>query len=48
MMMPGLPSIGELMALGVARVSFGPTPYVETMAYLSASAREATQAIVKS
>lgn len=42
MVMPGVPTIGELVGLGVARISFGPIPYLETMARLSAAAREAT------
>nr|WP_298098580.1 isocitrate lyase/phosphoenolpyruvate mutase family protein [uncultured Shinella sp.] len=46
MIMPGVPSIGELKALGVARISFGPMSYIENMAGLSAAAREATQMIV--
>lgn len=43
MMMPGVPPAHELAALGVARVSFGPVPYIEAMAGLSASARMAMQ-----
>lgn len=31
MMMEGLPSIAKLAKLGVARVSYGPIPYIETM-----------------
>lgn len=46
MMVPGVPSIGDLIGLGVSRVSFGPMPYIDTMAGLSAAARKATQVIV--
>jgi 2-methylisocitrate lyase-like PEP mutase family enzyme len=31
MVMEGVPSIDKLAKLGVARVSYGPIPYVETM-----------------
>ena len=35
MMLSGAPSIAELAALGVARVSYGPGPYVEAMKTLA-------------
>lgn len=47
MVMPGVPAIGELAGLGAARISFGPIPYLETMARLSAAAREATRMSVQ-
>ncbi|WP_420346407.1 isocitrate lyase/PEP mutase family protein [Pelagibius sp.] len=36
MMMDGAPSLADLASLGVARVSYGPGPYVEAMAALAA------------
>ena len=39
MMMTGAPSVQELAALGVARISWGNIPYVETMAALEAAAK---------
>ncbi|MGB3723139.1 MAG: isocitrate lyase/phosphoenolpyruvate mutase family protein [Pacificimonas sp.] len=42
MMMPGAPSVARLSALGVARVSFGPFPYLNAMERLVADYREQT------
>jgi 2-methylisocitrate lyase-like PEP mutase family enzyme len=41
MVMTGVPSLDALAKLGVARVSFGPSPYIDTMNSLGASARNA-------
>ena len=41
LMLPSFTSPAELAALGVARVSYGSTPYVNAMAALEAAAREA-------
>lgn len=41
MVMDGVPSTAHLAELGVARVSFGPSPYIDTMKSLSAIARDA-------
>lgn len=38
MMMEGAPSIGRLAKAGVSRVSFGPGPYLQSMAALTAEA----------
>ncbi len=38
MMKPGAPEVSELASLGVARVSWGPGPYLEAMARLKAAA----------
>lgn len=38
--MEGLPSIARLAKLGVARVSYGPIPYIETMEALEKKARK--------
>ncbi len=38
MMMQDVPPIARLSELGVARVSFGPAPYLQAMATLAASA----------
>ena len=40
MMKEGVPSIPELASLGVARVSYGPGPYLEAMTRLARSFRE--------
>lgn len=40
MIMEGLPSIARLAKLGVARVSYGPIPYIETMEALEKKARK--------
>ncbi len=42
MMLEGAPSLPELAALGVARISYGPGPYVEAMARLAERFGEAT------
>lgn len=41
MMKAGVPSVSELASLGVARVSFGPGPFVQTMAWLQEQAQAA-------
>lgn len=40
MMMPGAPSVAQLGSLGVARVSYGATPYAEAMAELERAAAQ--------
>ncbi|HIP77042.1 MAG TPA: isocitrate lyase/phosphoenolpyruvate mutase family protein [Kiloniellaceae bacterium] len=42
MMLEGAPSLSELAALGVARISYGPGPYVEAMARLAERFGEVT------
>lgn len=44
MVMDSTPSLGEMAALGVARVSHGPRPYLAMMKALEAAARAAMQA----
>ncbi|AUM70564.1 isocitrate lyase/PEP mutase family protein [Pseudomonas fluorescens] len=39
MLLSGMSSIRSLSKLGVARISFGPTPYVQTMSVLQSAAR---------
>jgi 2-methylisocitrate lyase-like PEP mutase family enzyme len=43
MMMDGVSPVNELAKLGVARVSYGPTPYIEAAAALTASAQKIFQ-----
>lgn len=40
MIMEGLPSVARLAKLGVARVSYGPIPFIETMEALEKKARK--------
>ncbi len=44
MMKPGMPSIADLAALGVARISYGPGPYARAMKDLVERFREAVPA----
>lgn len=41
MVVPGVPKVERLAGLGVARISYGPSPYIETMAGLAAAAGRA-------
>lgn len=39
MVMPGLPDTGTLSGAGVARISYGPTPYLQAMGAVAAAAQ---------
>ncbi len=42
-MLPGAPSRQELAAVGVARISYGPVPYLEMIEWLKDKAKKAIQ-----